>query len=127
MRIFMTRWFAKFARKEEITCETLAEAVRAIEAGGPYVDYGGGVIKKRIARAGSGASGGFRTIIVYRQGAKAFFVFGFAKSSKANISSQDVAGFKELSKQFLALNDGDLERLSNGGKLIEIDEHGEKG
>jgi hypothetical protein len=31
-------------------------------------DLGGGVIKQRIARAGEGASGGFRSIVLYRRG-----------------------------------------------------------
>lgn len=45
-------------------------------------DYGGGVIKQRIARPHEGKSGGYRTIILYRQHAKAFFVYGFSKNER---------------------------------------------
>ena len=40
----------------------------------------GGVIKQRLAREGQGKSGGFRSIVLFRRGEKAFFVYGFAKS-----------------------------------------------
>ena len=46
------------------------------------VCQGGGVIKQRIARPNEGKSGGFRSIILYRQGEKAFFVFGFPKKKQ---------------------------------------------
>jgi hypothetical protein len=47
-------------------------------------DLGGGVFKQRVTRDGSGKSGGFRTIIVFRAGGHSFFAHGFAKSDKAN-------------------------------------------
>ena len=43
---------------------------------------GGGVIKQRIARPGQGKSKGYRTIIFFRRGVKAFFVYGFAKNQR---------------------------------------------
>ena len=38
------------------------------------------MIKQRIARKGGGRSGGFSTIVLFRRGALAFFVYGLAKS-----------------------------------------------
>jgi hypothetical protein len=36
-------------------------------------DLGGGVYKKRLARAGAGKSGGYRTIVFFKSGERAFF------------------------------------------------------
>ena len=86
MRVFKTKWFGRFARKERLSDQKLAEAVREVERGLHDGDLGGGLIKKRIARAGEGKRGGYRTIIVYRRGKRAVFVYGFAKSDKADLS-----------------------------------------
>ena len=50
MRIFKNKRFAKFARNEGIDDAKLCEVVRDAEAGKIAADYGGGVIKQRIAR-----------------------------------------------------------------------------
>jgi len=73
MRIFKNKWFAKFAKKEGISDEKLIRAVGEIDGGNADADYGGGVIKQRIARTEEGKSGGYRTIILFRKGNRAFF------------------------------------------------------
>ena len=85
MRIFKSRWFHRFARTEGIADAALREAVVRAENGQIDAGLGGGVIKQRIARPGQGKSKGYRTIILYRRGAKAFFEYGFSKSERANI------------------------------------------
>ena len=50
---------------------------------------------KRIARPGQGKSKGYRTIIVFRRGAKAFFMYGFAKSHQANINDEEAEASRE--------------------------------
>ena len=50
MRVFKTKWFVRFARKESLSDRKLAEAVREIEKGLHDGDLGGGHIKKRVAR-----------------------------------------------------------------------------
>ena len=82
MRIFKSRWFQRFARKEGIADAVLREAVARAERGQIDADLGGGVIKQRIARPGQGKSKGYRTIVIFRRGAKAFFVYGFSKSQR---------------------------------------------
>ena len=54
MRIFKNKRFAKLARMEGIDEAKLREAMREAEAGKIDADYGGGVIKQRIARSGEG-------------------------------------------------------------------------
>ena len=85
MQIFKNKWFSKFAKEEGIQDKELCETVRDAEKGLIDADYGGGVIKQRIARPNEGKSGGFRSIILYRQGEKAFFVFGFPKKDNASV------------------------------------------
>ena len=80
MRIFKNAWFERFARKQKIPDAVLRDAIRRAEQGLIDADLGGGVIKQRVARPGQGRSGGYRTLIVYRQAQRAFFVYGFAKS-----------------------------------------------
>jgi hypothetical protein len=53
VRIFKTKWFARFARKEHIDDKMLIAAVREIERGLNDGDLGGGLIKKRLARVGA--------------------------------------------------------------------------
>jgi len=67
MRVFMTKPFVRFASRERIADEELCEAVRRAERGLIDADLGGGVIKQRLARAGQGKSGGFRSILLFRR------------------------------------------------------------
>lgn len=120
MRIFKNKWFAKFAKKEGIRRDALIQAVTDAEAGNIDADLGGGVIKQRIARAREGKSGGYRTIILYRKGDKAFFVFGFAKNELDNISGNDLKAFKKLAKVMLSLSDEQLMLLLTRRELEEV-------
>lgn len=79
MRIFKTKAFARFARKEGLDDARLRDAVARAERGLVDADLGGGVIKQRLARPGQGKSGGFRVMILYRRAARAIFVYGFAQ------------------------------------------------
>jgi len=120
MRIFKSKWFAKFARKERITDAKLCEAIRNAEKGIIDADYGGGVIKQRIARPNEGKSGGYRSIILFRKGALSFFVFGFAKSEAGNIDASDERDFKELAKTILAVSETELKALIDRGHYMEV-------
>jgi len=86
MRVFKSKWFTRFTRKEDISDESLHEAVKQIEAGNYDADLGAGVFKQRIARSGEGQSGGYRVILCCKIEERAFFVYGFAKSSRVNIA-----------------------------------------
>jgi hypothetical protein len=62
VRIFKSRWFQRFARKEAIADSALVEAAARAEKGQIDADLGGGVIKQRIARPGQGKSKGYRPL-----------------------------------------------------------------
>ena len=120
MRIFKSKWFAKFARKEEISDEKLIQAVKDADAGSIDADYGSGVIKQRIARPKTGKSGGYRSIILYRQGEKAFFVYGFVKNVMENIDKADVRGLKKLAKVMLSASERQVEIMLEKGEIEEV-------
>jgi hypothetical protein len=120
MRLFKSRWFTKFARKERITDAILCSIVAEAEHGLIDADYGGGVIKKRIARPGEGKSGGYRSIILFRRRHRSFFVYGFAKNEQANIDESDERDFKDLAEILLEASEGDLNRLVDRGEYVEV-------
>jgi hypothetical protein len=86
----------------------LCEAVRRLRSGQTDADLGGGVIKQRIARAGGGKSGGYRSIILFRQRGHVFFAHGFAKSDQADIGPNELRSFKALAKEMLAFDEAKL-------------------
>jgi len=96
--------------------------VKRAESGLVDADLGGGVIKQRVARPGTGKSGGYRTLILFRQGDRAIFAFGFAKSAQANISKAYLALLRDAATEALEWNDEELDRLVVSGTLVEIDD-----
>jgi hypothetical protein len=83
---------------------------------------GGHVYKQRIAREDGGKRGGYRTIVLFKKGERAFFVYGFAKNKMENITEIDVAGFKKTAKDFMGLSNDLVHLRIENGSLIEITE-----
>lgn len=77
-------------------------------------------MKQRIARKGGGKSGGFRTIILFRLGERAFFVHGFAKNEQDNVRDNELAAFKMLAAEMLAYDDEALAKAIGNGSLTEV-------
>ncbi len=123
MRVFKTKPFARFAKREGIGDGDLCEAIARSNAGLIDADLGGGVIKQRIARKGEGRSGGFRSIVLFRRGAKAFFVYGFAKSDRGNIRADELKAFRKLADRMLNLGNEGLAAAVKNGTIAEIECH----
>lgn len=66
LRIFKTKPFSRFAKRERITDAMLYEAVERAEKGILDADLGGNIIKQRVAREGQGRSKGYRVLIAVR-------------------------------------------------------------
>jgi hypothetical protein len=126
VRVFRSKSFTRFARKAGLDDEILSKAVENAERGLIDARLGGGVIKQRVARFGEGKSGGFRTIILYKVHALAFFVHGFAKKDRDNIEDRELAALKLLASQMLSYDDRDIAKAIESGTLIEVTRH-EKG
>jgi hypothetical protein len=120
LRVFKTKSFVRFARRERISDESLADAVRRAERGLIDADLGGGVIKQRVARPGQGRSGGFRVLLAYRAKARTVFLFGFAKSERDNIDDDELATLQDVGKQFLEATDAALREALAKGLLLEV-------
>ena len=120
MRILKSAWFRRFASDQKIIDNALREAVRKAESGQIDANLGGGVIKQRVARPGHGKSKGYRTVILYRTGERAFFVYGFSKSRRDNIREDEKEPFKKMAKHVLGLSEEHLRGLIAKGKFEEI-------
>jgi len=112
--------FHRFASRSELDVRALINAIARVERGQIDADLGGGVIKQRVARPGSGKSGGFRTIIVLRTGDRAFFVYGFAKNQRDNIRPDELIEFRRLAAILLSHGDDAILAALAAGALIEV-------
>jgi hypothetical protein len=110
----------RFARRERISDKALTEAVARAERGLVDVDLGGGLLKQRVARKGQGRSGGFRTLIAYRQGARSVFMYGFAKNEKDNIDPDEVDALRTLAERLLGAADAGFEAMIVDQRLTEV-------
>ena len=70
---------------------------------------------------GRGKRGGFRTLLAYRKGEKAFFVLGFAKNERANIDARDFKALSKLADELLSYTNAALKKLIRDGQLVEIE------
>lgn len=124
MSVFLTKSFARFARKAGLANDALIEAASAVAAGQADADLGGGVFKQRVARSGGGKSGGYRTIILFKAGGYSFFAHGFAKNEKGNISAKELKALKQLAALYLGYSADEIGAAVSGGALIEVMEDG---
>lgn len=120
MRIFRNQWITKFAKKHKISDSELIEAVERADDGLIDADLGGGVIKQRIARQGQGRSGGYRSLIFFRRGERAFFMTAFAKNDRENITNKELAELKKAAAIILAMTETDIEQAKANGTFTEI-------
>jgi hypothetical protein len=94
--------------------------VNQLETGQAVVDLGGEVYKVRLARSGSGKSGGYRVIVFFRSSDKIFYYYGFAKSVRANINQKELKAHKEAAKEFFALTNTQIKERLERSTLYEI-------
>ena len=124
MRTFKTKVFARSADREGMDDAALRDAVRRARRGLVDADLGGGVIKQRIARKGQGRSGGFPSIMLFRKGELAFFVYGFAKSDRQNLRRDELEAFRLLADEMLKLDELRLQAALANGTIIEVTDDG---
>ena len=121
LQTFKTKAFARFADREGLEDAALCDAVRRAGEGLIDADLGGGVIKHRIARKGGGRSGGFRMIVLFRRGERAFFVHGFAKSDRDNLRRKELSGLRSLADEYLGLDAAAFAAAQATGSIIEVE------
>ena len=89
----------------------LLQAIRDLEAGLCATNLGSGLFKVRMARKGQGKSGGYRTLIVYRQD---------------NIANDELVFFKEFATTLLALSARQIDVAIENVELYEIEEEADE-
>ena len=120
MRIFKTKWLARFARREGIDDQSLREAIERAEQGLIDADLGGGLIKQRVARPGRGRSGGYRMIVGYRVKDRAVFLLGFAKNERENIEDNELLTLRSQAERWLVADAARIQKELELGNLQEI-------
>ena len=120
MRIFKNTWFTRYAGKEGISDNELKDIVCQLEEGQADANLGGDVYKLRIARSGEGKSGGYRVIVLFRSKERTFYMYGFAKSERVNISERELRNFKRAAKKYFSMSDAQIGRTVKYGELIEL-------
>jgi hypothetical protein len=122
IQIYKLKGFARFQRKERIGDEALRKTIGSVEAGLVDADLGGGLVKQRLARVGQGKSGGYRTVIAFRRGDRAVFLYGFAKNERSNISAEELDEFRRLARGFLELTAEQIRALIAENELMEVND-----
>jgi hypothetical protein len=107
-------------RKTDLTDGALCLAAREMQSGLVDADLGGDVVKKRVALPGRGKRGGVRTLVATRRASRWFFVFGFEKSEKANVTITELEALQWLAKQLLGLTGPQVALAVQDGSLQEI-------
>ncbi len=64
-------------------------------------------------------------LIAFRIGRKAFFLYGFAKNSQANITRQELIALRRLSDELLGYGETALNAALKAGQLIELENQDE--
>ena len=71
-------------------------------------DLGANLFKQRVALPGRGKSGGARTIIATRFSGVLFFLFGFEKHERDNISAKELILYQRLARELLGLTEDQI-------------------
>ena len=107
-------------RKTELTDRALCQAVEEMARGLIDADLGGGIVKKRVGLAGRGKRGGARTLVATNKGNRWFFVFGFEKNERANISDEELEALQDVAADLLARTARQLNEAIEDDSLQEI-------
>jgi len=119
-RTFKTRYLSRWMRKTELTDKALCAAIAEMMLGLIDGDLGGGIIKKRIGLAGRGKRSGARTLVATNKGSRWFFVYGFEKNDRTNISADELAALQGIARELLARTTQQLDGAVVDGSLQEI-------
>jgi len=125
MRLFKNKWFARWARVEDISDSVLLQAAAEIVAGQVEADLGGYLFKKRLAREGSGKRGSYRVLLGYQRpnAERIIFLYAFAKNAKANISDKEKEALSLVAEAFISATDVQVALLLKNGSIVEVQHH----
>ncbi len=119
-RIFATKTFTKWQHKSGLTDQSLINAVQEMRSGIVDAHLAKGLVKKRVAHPGRGKRSSSRTLVATRFEDRWFFIFGFMKNEKSNITAEEMQWLKDFSKRLLSLSNHELSMAMEAGELNEI-------
>ena len=117
---FVTRQFDRWARRQNITDDSLCRAVDEMARGLVDANLGGNLDKKRVAAPGRGKRGSYRTLAAFKPGDKACFIYGFAKNERANISDKEERALKAIANELLGYDVRTIRKVLAAGALREL-------
>lgn len=120
IRIYKLKWFKRWASKEGLSDSVLKLAIAEMQQGLVDADLGANVYKKRVPLLGQGKSGSLRTLIAFQVDNKAFFIYGFSKSTCSNISVKEMKSLKLLAKELLNYSEEKLKKAIDSGSIEEV-------
>lgn len=121
MNVFATKTFGRWARRERVSDNSLCEAIAEMARGLADADLGGNLYKKRVAAAGRGKRGSYRTLVAFKRAEKAIFLYGFAKNERGNIDEKESKALKALTKELLGYDNRRLARALKARELRELE------
>lgn len=120
MRIFTTRTFRRWASKAGVTDTALINAVAEMESGLIDADLGGNLFKQRVAVPGRGKSGSTRTIIATRFSGVLYFLYGFEKNERDNISSKELQLYQRFARELLGFTEEQIAAALAAQVFMEV-------
>lgn len=122
MKKLTTKWFRKWSKRVKLSDESLLDTINNLESGMSVSDLGGNLCKVRVKRQHGGKSSGFRTIVVYRVGEIAIFLYGFGKNERDNIGKSELKNLKKLGNDLISLTTTELDLAILKGVLFELED-----
>ena len=98
----------------------LRNVIDELQVGLIDANLGGGLIKKRVARAGQGKRSGHRVLLAFKNKDRSIFIFGFSKKDRENLDSEEKEMYRKIAKIYLSASISALERMCSTGQLIEV-------
>ena len=117
-----TKWFNKWAKKNKLSSDALSKAIQNVEDRLSVANLGANLFKIRVAREGSGKSGGFRTLLVYRKDYRAVFLYGFGKNEQDNINNSELTIFKKFGTDLLSMSESNIIKAIEDGELFSLED-----
>lgn len=83
-------------------------------------NLGSNIYKKRLGGQGKGKRRSFRTLLAFRLDNKAFFIYGFIKNERDNITNKELKALKLLAEEFFKYSKQKLQEVIDAGELYEV-------
>lgn len=119
-QVFVTKPFARWMRKSQVTHLDILGAAEEMVQGLIDANLGGHLVKKRVALRGRGKSAGARTIVATKFEQRWIFLFGFEKNERSNIDASELKVLQELAATLLDFDQQAIAVAVDAGQLFQL-------